>query len=151
MPARLVIAEGEYALQQAVDGGWVQLTVLPGGPGALLPPTRAIDEGRLEAAIELAEDWLMPHAARLRGEVLEVDDPTGRFRSGMQEVLSVQAVEWSVAQLEGFFLLLVALATGRVPSAALRGRHAFAAGLLVLRELAHHGQVRGVRLAAARA
>lgn len=144
--ARLRIDASAYALQAAHDGAWAGIAVLPGGAGALLP-TRALDEPGLERAIEVAEDWLMPHATRLRGVILEVSDPTGRLQAGLREVLSVQALEWSVADIEGFFLRLVGLTTGRAPSAAVQERWPFVADVLMLRELAHHGQVRQVRLA----
>jgi hypothetical protein len=147
MTARLIIAENTYVLQQrARDASWDELAVLAGGASALLPTMHAVDEPGLEMAIELAENWLIPHAARLRGEVLEVSDATGRLKSGMESVLSVCSESWTVADLELLFLRLVDLATGRLPSPALEGRHAFAADLLVLRELAHHGAVREIRL-----
>jgi len=146
MTARLVISEDTYVLQQASNAGWNELAVLPGGASALLPAARPLDEARLEMAIEIAENWLMPHAGRLRGQVLEVSDATGRLKSGMGSVLSARTLSWSVADLEELFLRLVDMATGRLPPPALEGQQAFAADLLVLRELAHHGGVREIRL-----
>jgi hypothetical protein len=147
MPARLAISETAYSLLEARDEQWVELACLPAGADALLVPARAIDEGALEAAIELAEDWLMPHAARLRGEVLHVDDATGRLEAGLEEVLSVTGSEWTVDEIEGFFLRLVDMSTGRHPSPALQARQRFVADVVMLRELAHHGRLRAIRLA----
>lgn len=146
MAARLLISEARYVLQQSRHGAWEDVAVLPGGADAILASGRAVDESRLEAAIEIAEDWLMPHAPGLRGEVLEVQDGTQRLKSGMTEVLSVTSSEWSVDDVEGFFLLLLDMATGRHPSPALVGRHPFVADLLILRELAHHGRLAQIRV-----
>lgn len=148
MAARLQIEDGAYSLylDEGEDGQWRRLASLPAGARALLPAARAVDAGALEQAIEIAEDWLMPHAARLQGRMLEVEDGTGRLRSGLREVLSVEAVEWSVADVEAAFLRLVDLATGRVPAAVVQERPLFVADVLLLRELAHHGRVRGLRL-----
>lgn len=146
MTARLVISEEAYVLQQASDAGWNDLSVLNGGASALLPATRPLDEGRLEMAIEVAENWLMPHARQLRGDVLEVSDTTGRLASGLKDVLSEQPSTWGVADLEQLFLRMVDLATGKRASPELQGQQAFVADLLMLRELAHHGSVREIRL-----
>lgn len=146
MTARLVIAQNLYVLQHAGDVSWADLAVLPGGASALLSTMRPVDEAGLELAIEVAENWLMPNTSRLRGQVLEVSDATGRLKSGMEDVLSVRSSSWSVADLEQIFLRLVDKATGRLPCPALESRQAFAADLLVLRELAHHGAVREIRL-----
>lgn len=146
MTARLVISENTYLLQQATEAGWSDLAVLNGGAAALLPATRPLDEGSLEMAIEVAEDWLMPHARQIRDDVLEVSDTTGRLASGLKDVLSQQPSTWSVADVEQLFGRIVDLATGRVARSALEGREAFVADLLMLRELAHHGAVREIRL-----
>jgi hypothetical protein len=143
----LVITESAYTLLESRDDHWAELATLAAGAEALLAPARPIDEGQLEAAIEIAENWLMPHAARLRGEVLHVDDATGRLKTGLHEVLSVTSREWTVDDVESFFLRLVDMATGRNPSPAVQGRHRFVADVLMLRELAHHGQLRVIRLA----
>lgn len=148
MTARLVIADSTYVLQQGVESRWVDLAVLPGGADALLSSTRAVDEGSLEAAIEVAEDWLMPQVARFRGEAVEVSDATGRLKAGLEDVLSVQTSQWGVAEFEEVFLRLIDLATGRLPSPALQERRAFLADVLLVRELAHHGNVREIRLLA---
>jgi hypothetical protein len=142
LSTRLHLADTSYAL---ADGA-MEFAVLQGGAAFVLPAGRRVDERALEAAIEKTEDWLMPHAARLRGEVLEIDDATGALDCGMRDVLCVTTRAWSVEDVEGFFLRLVDLATGRVPAAVLDGRHAFIAHVLLLRELAHHGQLREIRL-----
>jgi len=141
MTARLVISDAEYALAQVQGGAWVTIAVLAGGAEALVASHQPVDERQLEAAIETAEDWLMPHASALRGEALEVQDSAGRLRAGMEKVLSVTTSQWSLADVESFFLKLVDTATGRHPSPLLAGQHHFVADLLLLRELAHHGQL----------
>lgn len=146
MTARLVISEATYVLQQESEAGWNDLAVLNGGASALLPAMRPLDEASLEMAIEVAENWLMPHARHLRGDVLEVSDTAGRLALGLKDVLSAQSTTWSIADLEQLFLRMVDLATGRVAPPALHGRQAFAADLLMLRELAHHGAVREIQL-----
>ena len=146
MPTRLVISDHAYTLVQERDGAWAEFAVRARGAEALLPSGRPIDEGRLEAAIETAEDWLMPHAARLNGEVLEVSDPSGRLKSGLREVLSSTSDVWSVQDVEQFFLRLVDMTTGRLPAPAVQGRQSFVADVLLLRELAHHGRLREIRL-----
>ena len=147
MAARLVISETRYVLQQEREGEWLNVAALPGGAESVLALARTVDEGRLEAAIETAEDWLMPYAAALSGEVLEVRDGTQRLQSGMEQVLSVTGRRWTVDDLEDFFNRVVELATGRHPSPRLAGRQHFIADLLVLRELAHHGRVAEINLA----
>ncbi len=132
MAARLVISETQYVLQQVRGGAWTDLAVLAGGAEALMPSSRAVDERQLEAAIETAEDWLMPHAPGLRGEGLEVQDNLGRLKAGMENVLSVTTSQWSMAEVESFFLRMVDAATGRHPSPLLAGRHHFVADLLAL-------------------
>lgn len=143
MAARLVIGASAYALHEQRDGVWAEIAVLPGGAAALLPST--VDALQLEAAIERAEDWLMPHAARLRGEMLEVHDEIGRVAAGLNEVLGVAAPAWSVADVEMYFERIVSQATGRLPSPEIQARAPFAADLLLLRELAHHGRLAGLR------
>jgi hypothetical protein len=147
MEVRLAIGESAYVLLESRSGHWAELATLEGGSGALLPAGRRLDEGRLEAAIEVAEDWFMPHAAGLRGKALDVIDPTGRLSLGLEQVLSVVSRQWSVEDLEHLFLRLVDMTTGRSPHPAVQGREGFVADVLLLRELAHHGQLREVRLA----
>jgi hypothetical protein len=148
MAARLVITGTAYVLQDdARDGAWTEIATLAGGAGGLLREGQPVDEMRLEGAIERAEDWLMPHAARLAGQVLEIQDATGRLRPGLGAVLSETSHAWSVEAFEALFLRLVDLATGRHPPAALQGRQPFVADVLLLRELAHHGKLAQLRLA----
>lgn len=52
MAARLVMDEGRYALLADEHGHWREIAALHGGASALLPPTRRVDESRLETAIE---------------------------------------------------------------------------------------------------
>lgn len=144
MNALLVIGEHSYSLFEEQGTSWIEVAVMPGGAGTLL--LSDIDELRLEAAIEKAEDWLMPHAMRLRGAALEVRDETGRLSLGLHDVLAVQSRAWSVADVEDFFTALVTLAAGRVPSPAVQARPLFMADVLLLRELAHHAQLKGVQL-----
>jgi hypothetical protein len=146
MAARLVISETQYVLQQARDGRWIDVAVLPGGAESVLPAKGPVDERRLEIAIQATEDWLMPHAPGLQGEALEVADRLQRIKSGMADVLSVTSSRWTVDEVEQFFARVVDLATGRVPSPLLAGRQSFVADLLVLRELAHHGRLAGIHL-----
>jgi hypothetical protein len=146
MAARLVISETKYVLQHMRGGAWTDLAVLAGGAESILPSNRPVDETRLEAAIEAAENWLMPYAAGLRGEALAVQDEVGRVKAGMENVLSVTTDQWSVADVEGFFLRLVRTATGRHPCPLLAGRHPFVADLVLLRELAHHGRLAQIRV-----
>jgi hypothetical protein len=146
MPVRFVIAENGYALLTQLDGPWTEIAALPGGARALLPAARSVDEGALERAIEVAEDWLMPHAARLRSEILEVSDPTGRLKAALKARLSIVPDAWSIVELETLFLRLVDLATGRMPSQDALEWPLFMADVTMLRELAHHGQVRGLRI-----
>jgi hypothetical protein len=143
---QFLIAEATYTLTAMPDGEQPESVQLPGGAGALLAVSRPVDEAALEAAIERAEDWLMPHAARMRGEVLEVADVTGRLQSGLQDVLSVTTHQWSLEDVESFFLRLVEMTTGRHVAPALQGRQRFIADIVILRELAHHGQVREIKL-----
>lgn len=146
MVARLLIADSAYVLSQTRGGAWVELARLPDSAQALLPGVRALDEGQLEAAIQVAEDWLTPHAAVLQGEALEVSDMTGRLQSGFVAVLASTKRTWSIESLERAFLKVVDLATGRIPPSHLKGHRAFVADLLLLRELAHHGRLSSVRL-----
>lgn len=147
MAARLVIAATAYRLQHARSDAWDDVAVLAGGAETILASNRPVNEARLEAAIEAAEDWLMPCAPGLRGETLEVRDEAGRLKAGMESVLSVTTRRWSVADVESFFLALVDAATGRHPSPLLAGRQSFVADLVVLRELAHHGRLAAIHVA----
>ena len=146
MTVRLLILDDAYVLSQERDGYWIELSRLPGSAQALLPGTRALDEGQLESAIAVAEDWLMPYAAALQGDLLEVSDATGRLQPGLAAVLKSAERSWTVEALERDFLQVVDLATGRVATPHLEAHRDVVADLLLLRELAHHGRVSGVRL-----
>lgn len=147
MGFRLLITDSAYVLSQVRDGQWVELSRLPDGARALLPGARALDEGQLEAAIQVAEDWLAPHVAGLQGEVLEVSDVTGRLLSGLAAFVASTERSWRIEAIERAFLQVVDLATGRVAPPRLQTYRSFVADLLLLRELAHHGRVSSVRLA----
>lgn len=146
MPVRFVIAENGYALLTQLDGQWTEIAALSGGAGALLPVARAVNEGALERAIEVAEDWLMPHVARLRGEALEVSDPTGRLKAALEARITIVPDTWSITEIEALFLLLVEQATGRTPPQDTPQWRLFMADVTVLRELAHHGKVKGLHI-----
>lgn len=144
--ARLRITAEGYALALSrADGSAEPLTQWPGGASAML--RGEVGEATLELAIERCEDWLMPHSRALRGHVLAVQDSTGRLRDGLQAVLGDTGTGWDTQAFEALFLRLVGLATGRVPAPALQGRAAFAADMVLLRELAHHGQLAQITLA----
>lgn len=146
MSARLLLGEDAYVLSMARDQRWEEVGRLAGGAQALLPGARPVDEGRLEAAIQTAEDWLMPLVGGLRGALLEVLDPTGRLAAGLAQVLAAQERQWTLTQFEQRFLQLTELATGRVVPQALGRHQEFIADVVLLREIAHHGQVSLVRL-----
>jgi hypothetical protein len=145
MAVRLVIGDTAYVLSQLRGGEWVELATLEGGASKLLPPTRSADAAGLEFAIEVAEDWLMPHARSLQGEDLEVIDDSGQLASGLARVLAVAEREWSIEGLEEIFGRVVDLATGRHSQLA-AGDQRFIADIVLLRELAHHARLRQVRL-----
>ncbi len=54
MAARLLIADSAYVLSLIRSGAWVELSRLPRSAQALLPGVRALDDGQLEAAIQVA-------------------------------------------------------------------------------------------------
>lgn len=144
--ARLRITPDGYALALLrADGAAEPLARWPGGAAGLL--RGSVGEAAIEAAIERAEDWLMPHARALEGRDLHVDDATGRLRDGLQAVLQADAHAWDTPALEALFLRLVALATGRIPAPDLEARAAFVADVVLLRELAHHGRLHRLTLA----
>jgi hypothetical protein len=146
MAVRFEITDNGYALLTPVDGQWTKFAALAGGARALLPAARSVDEGALERAIEVAEDWLMPHATRLRGEILEVSDPSGRLKAALEARLSVVPDVWSVTDIEALFLRLVDLATGRKSPRDTPEWLLFMADVTMLRELAHHGQVAALQV-----
>ena len=138
--ARLRITADGYALELLrADDTAEPLTQWPGGAASMVPGE--VGEAALELAIERSEDWLMPHSRALHGRVLTVQDTTGRVREGLQAVLDESGTTWDTPAFEGLFLRFVGLATGRLPAPTLQGRAAFAADMVLLRELAHHGQL----------
>lgn len=146
MAALLKITEGCYSLSLQVHGKWVELASLDGGSQSLIPGNAGLSEAALERAIDLAEDWLMPHAKSLRGETLGIRDVAGSFEAGLRNVLNVEARQFSVAAIEDCFLQVVALAASPSASSVLRHQQHFVATLVLVRELAHHGGVRGMQL-----
>jgi hypothetical protein len=146
MLTRLVIDESSYRLSRRGDQGWMEFAVLAGGANALLAPDRMVDQGALEAAIEHAEDWVMPHAAQLSGSHLDVIDATGRLEFGLQNVLAVDSHQWDKGQLESLFLEIDFMSARPHLMARLQGQEPFVADMVLLRELAHHANLQGVRL-----
>ena len=146
MGFELRIEEQTYVLSTLQDGRSIELARLAGGAHRLLPGLNTPSEAQLEAAIETAENWLMPHVSVLHSPKLDVADPTGRLASGLLAVLETSERSWSLAALEQAFVNVVDLATGRHAPAAFNQHRLFVSDLLLVRELAHHGQVAGVRL-----
>jgi hypothetical protein len=147
MYARLAITASGYVLSRLADGAWRELAALPGGDAALLRGNGLPDDAALEMAIELAEDWVMPHATGLAGAQLEVVDGTGRVAAGMQDVFASRERQWDVAQLESLFNEIAFKSARPHTAASLSPHRAFVADLVLLRELAHHAKLRWVRLA----
>lgn len=146
MAARLIINEKRYTLAAQREGEWVDIAMLNGGANALIADTALLADVVIEHAIDLAEEWLMPHARTLKGETLWIDDIAGHFRTGLLEILSVKASKFSVLDIEDHFLEVVALAAGRSGSLALRHRNHFVADLILVRELSHHGGLTNLQL-----
>lgn len=111
------------------------LARLEGGAAVLMPaPAQRLREIDMEGAIERAEEWLMPSSRLFQGLSLRVHDPRGRLRPllGAGCSLTTEDVE------QVFNSTHRALA--RTP---LDERDAVA-GLVLLRELAHHGRLSGI-------
>lgn len=144
MTARLVVG-ADYVLSRQAGADWVEVARLPGGAATLLPSGAGVGEAQVEAAIERAEDWLMPHAAALQGDSLEVSDHTGRLVRGLRDDYAAEAIEWRSEELEDLFLRMVDRTLGR-HAAARGGEPAFIADVVLLRELAHHGRLQQVRI-----
>lgn len=124
----LLVRPAAYELRLGQD----LVARLDGGAAALLPdagtPLRELD---LEAAIERAEDWLMPFSKPLEALELQVDDATGRVRRS----LGGQA-RYTVDEVEQAF--------SRTHDAVVRSRvvdREGTADVVLLRELAHHGRL----------
>lgn len=106
------------------------LSRLAGGPTALLAGAgERLREADVEAAIERAEDWLMPSSKTWQQLELRVRDDAGALRAwlGAPPALSPEEVE------RAFSRAFNDVAFGRPIT------HAVLADLVVLRELVHHG------------
>jgi hypothetical protein len=148
MQARLVIDDAGYRLARQQAGDWIPVASLAGGPLALLPGDRPVDQSALEAAIEHAEDWLMPHARVLDGAELEVLDATGQLAAGLQDIAAGDIRAWDSTQLEALFLELDFMTARPHLAAHLKARRGTVAAIVLLRELAHHAKLQRVTLLA---
>lgn len=123
-----------FELRLAADGyalllGGRVVAVLPGAAAALLggTPSRAT-AAHVEAAIERAEDWLMPGSRAWQGLPLRLRDETGRLRQRFGvATLDPEQVE------AAFSRAWDDVAFERPIDPAL------VADLVLLRELVHHG------------
>ncbi|QRR32440.1 hypothetical protein JNX00_12140 [Hydrogenophaga sp. YM1] len=110
---------------------------LEGGATAILPtaarPLHSID---IESAIERAEDWLMPFSKSLRGAVLHVQDTQGQLRQFLAAPVTLEPAD--VEQV--FTRAADDIAFGRPMDRVLL------AGLVLLRELVHHGALSRVEI-----
>lgn len=146
MLTRLIIDASSYRLSRHSGQDWTELAVLAGGAGALLPHGHPVNQRALESAIDHAEDWLMPHAAQISGAHLDVTDATGRLESGLEDVLATDSRQWDARQLESLFLEIDFMSARPHLTARLQGRDQFVADIVLLRELAHHAKLQGIRL-----
>lgn len=127
----LAISVAAYELR--LDGE--MLARLEGGAAALLGSTsERLREAHIEAAIEHAEDWLMPFSRQLQDLPLRVHDDAGGLRGFLGD-----GTRWDAAQLEQAF----DRAHEAVVHAAEIDPRAVAA-IVLLRELAHHGRLAGI-------
>lgn len=145
MQTRLTI-DSSYRLACLHEGAWVELALLTSGAGAILPDARPVDQAALETAIDHAEDWLMPHAAALRGADLEVIEAAGRLDAGLQEVFSSDSRQWDSEQLESLFLQLDFMTARPHMAVRLEGHRETVAAIVLMREMAHHAKLKVVRL-----
>ena len=145
MQARLII-DGSYRLARLHEGAWVELAVLAGGSHSVLPDGRPVGQAALEAAIDHAEDWLMPHAVALSGADLEVINAAGHLDAGLQEVFATDSRQWDSAQLESLFLQLDFMTARPHLAARLEGHRETVAAIVLMRELAHHAKLERVWL-----
>jgi hypothetical protein len=127
------VSRAELALQvdaMHVRMGDLMLGRLAGGTMALVPasagPLRNID---VEWVIERAEDWLMPFSKSLQGSELHVHDGQGQLRQYLGAPLSLEPSDIERA----FTRAADDIAFGRPVERELL------AGLVLLRELVHHG------------
>lgn len=113
------------------------LTRLAGGAAALLAGAVShLRELDIEAAIERAEDWLMPFSKLFEGLALQVCDRTGRLRDRFAD-----HQHCSIEQVEQVF----SDAHHDVVHGRVKGRDAVA-DIVLLRELAHHFRLSGITL-----
>ena len=131
--ARLELGARSYRLALPGEGP----LVLDGGPTALLAGAGArLREADVEAAIERAEDWLMPVSRRLAGLELRVRDGGAGLGARLGEAarLAPQDVE------AAFSAAVDDVAFGRAIDAPCL------AAIVLLRELVHHGALTRVVL-----
>ncbi|WP_417252274.1 hypothetical protein [Castellaniella sp.] len=114
------------------------LTRLAGGAATLLPEagSRRLREIDIEAAIERAEDWLMPFSKALQGLQLKICDKTDRLKSYFDE-----HQPYSVEQIERIFSN-VHYEVAHVQEVERNS----VADIVLVREFAHHGRLSGIVL-----
>ncbi len=147
MGLTLKIEKQDYVLLCEQNGNFVELARLLNGAQRLLPGTVTPTEAELEAAIEKAENWLMPFVSGQKGQELEVIDMKNQFSTDLLAFAANEKCIWSLAQVERIFLKLLDVITGRYASTTSSEHRRFMADWLLVRELAHHGQFGVVRLA----
>lgn len=136
MTAHLDILASAYVLGVELGAARRELARLAGGAAALLPrDTPRVTPLEIEAAIERAEDWLMPHARALAGDGLAVQDATGALVAGFGGPGSR-----TIEQVEAEFNRVVDL------SAATACDPLYVAHLVLVRELLHHGRLARVQV-----
>jgi hypothetical protein len=141
---RLLIESTRYVLARYQGGSWVETAVLPAGAAALLDPGLArVREFDLEAAIEKAEDWLMPYAESSRGSELRVVDATGRLFSGWAALQGAVPDRATLDGIENAFHGVLR-AVGGSGCAVTVEQRSFFADVALIRELAHHMAVRNI-------
>lgn len=145
MAARLTLSNTDYMLSLSVNDAWVELACLQGGASTLISAHDALNDVAIERAIDAAEDWLMPYAKSLRGHTLFIQDVAGNFGAGLRNVLNVGVRQFSVADIEDYFLQVLALVTRPSGLSTFRDQN-FVATLVLVRELAHHGGLRSLQL-----
>lgn len=136
----LKIEKQDYFLLCEQNGNFVELSRLLNGVQRLLPGTVTPTEAELEAAIETAENWLMPFLYGKKGNVLKVIDMTNQLSSSLFAFAEIEGDIWSLEQIEQTFLKLLDTITGRFALATFSKHRRFVADWLLVRELAHHGQ-----------
>ena len=116
------------AYELSVDGH--MLARLEGGPLALLAGAgERLRDLDIEAAIERAEDWLMPSSRSFHGLDLHVRDVPGRLRDGLGAHASLKPEEVECAFSRAFDDVAFSRSIDR----------GLVADLVLLRELVHHG------------